>query len=34
MLKRAEWERYVKAEPNPETQEPSAWEVQYYLPFF
>jgi glutamine synthetase len=34
MLKQAEWERYVKATPNPETTEPVEWELQYYLPFF
>jgi hypothetical protein len=34
MLKQAEWDRYVKATPNPETTEPADWELQYYLPFF
>jgi glutamine synthetase len=34
MLKQAEWERYVKATPNPETTEPVDWELKYYLPFF
>jgi glutamine synthetase len=34
MLKKAEWERYVKATPDPETTEPAEWELQYYLPFF
>jgi glutamine synthetase len=34
MLKQAEWDRYVKATPNPETTEPVEWELQYYLPFF
>jgi glutamine synthetase len=34
MLKQAEWERYVKSTPNPETTEPVDWELQYYLPFF
>ena len=34
MLKRAEWERYEKAVDDPSTLEPTAWEHDYYLPFF
>ncbi len=34
MLKRAEWDRYVKAESDPTVTEPTAWELGYYTPFF
>jgi glutamine synthetase len=34
MLKRAEWERYVAAVEDPATTEPTAWELDYYTPFF
>ncbi|GIV01166.1 MAG: glutamine synthetase [Actinomycetota bacterium] len=34
MLKRAEWERYVKAVEDPATPEPTDWELAYYTPFF
>jgi glutamine synthetase len=35
MLKRAEWERYLKADPTAETADtPAEWELEYYMPFF
>jgi glutamine synthetase len=34
MLKRAEWERYVAAVEDPSTTDPTAWELDYYTPFF
>jgi glutamine synthetase len=34
MLKRAEWERYVKAVSDPSTTEVTDWELRYYLPFY
>ncbi len=34
MLKRAEWERYVAAVPDPATTEVTDWELGYYLPFY
>jgi glutamine synthetase len=35
MLKRAEWERYLKADPAAETADtPAEWELEYYMPFF
>ena len=34
MLKRAEWDRYVKAVEDPSTTEPTDWELAYYTPFF
>jgi glutamine synthetase len=34
MLKRAEWERYAAAVTQPSTTEVTAWELEYYLPFF
>lgn len=33
-LKRAEWERYAAATPDPSTTEVTPWEVEYYLPLF
>jgi glutamine synthetase len=33
-LKRAEWERYVAAVDDPDTTDVTAWEREYYLPFF
>jgi len=33
-LKRAEWERYIAAVEDPETTELTAWELDYYTPFF
>jgi glutamine synthetase len=33
-LKRAEWERYVKAVDDPATADVTPWELEYYLPFF
>jgi glutamine synthetase len=34
MLKQAEWDRYMKATPDPETTDLVDWELQYYMPFF
>jgi glutamine synthetase len=34
MLKQAEWERYAAAVTEPSTTEVTAWELEYYLPFF
>ena len=34
MLKRAEWDRYVAAVPDPGVAEPTDWELGYYMPFF
>jgi glutamine synthetase len=34
MIKRAEWERYVRAVDDPATTDVTPWELQYYLPFF
>jgi glutamine synthetase len=33
-LKRAEWERYLAATPDPTTTELTTWELEYYTPFF
>jgi len=33
-LKRAEWQRYVKAVEDPSTGDVTPWELEYYLPFF
>jgi glutamine synthetase len=33
-LKRAEWDRYVTAVPDPGVPEPTDWELGYYMPFF
>jgi glutamine synthetase len=34
MLKRAEWERYMKAVADPTVTEATDWELEYYQPFF
>ncbi|HYT30929.1 MAG TPA: glutamine synthetase family protein [Actinomycetota bacterium] len=34
MLKRAEWDRYLKAGGDPAVTEPTDWELNYYLPFY
>jgi glutamine synthetase len=33
-LKQAEWKRYLEAVSDPATTEPTAWELEYYTPFF
>jgi glutamine synthetase len=34
LLKRAEWKRYVEAVEDPAAADPTAWELDYYMPFF
>ncbi len=34
ILKRAEWDRYIAAVPDPAVAEPTDWELDYYMPFF
>jgi len=34
MLKRAEWERYLRNVTDPAAAEPTEWELNYYLPFY
>jgi glutamine synthetase len=33
-LKQAEWKRYLDAVSDPATTDPTAWELEYYTPFF
>ncbi|MGZ4126416.1 MAG: glutamine synthetase family protein [Actinomycetota bacterium] len=33
-LKQAEWKRYLEAVQDPSTTDPTAWELDYYAPFF
>jgi glutamine synthetase len=33
-LKRAEWNRYLAEVNDPSTTEVTAWELDYYLPFY